>query len=704
MTKVSDENLDPPEPFPWTEMDDDSQEQEVSQTEQEPTTAQNATVNAGTNGQRISVPEPATPSSTSKQDKKRQHRREIRKLARREKRSKVKYDAVEKVAALFQWHKTCHNTGSSDNEREERHGSDPLTSFLSQHGSIAQGFSNGQSNGDDLAMAMNHDQQQEQRPGMKNKTSNLASKPDLSLLPPHEREAHKLAVIREREAAKRKEPAPAEVIDSVRCRILEHFGFLCQPCEDQGSGVDTSRDATNRMISAQREEVDLVSAKFGNLSLSPASTRSGETEGTDENSMMMNINEEQMKRKNAENRIENNNPHTHTPYVPYDFLPQQHCSKQALQFVESFFIRGENYAQKFSAQEASLLEQLYKLNCDSETVIIDLGCGNATLVLLAGLIFNSFAVGVDRRTPHENCQGEFYFPKEKFPELKFKRLEQCVSTVLPDILKLLREINEAAAAEKLRPYRKVIILCKHLCGAGTDYCIRFMENLGRELALEDESTKDEHKNSMYLHGAVFASCCTHKISTDPEKRDLKFFTDYYDIVSSVAEEDTASASEDVGKKSESTSTKTSTNPSRTNKQHIFAQLCKWAAWRNTEQSVDSKLSTEHIKIAEVCDDLVQALRMEKLRTFFKSVSQIVYVPLSNSMQNRAIVCRTDSSEDLHERGVNTEDDVVLVATDDSRSDSLPEFATLLNACTDRYRAHLPVKLAAHDLYNVDDMM
>jgi len=122
----------------------------------------------------------------------------------------------------------------------------------------------------------------------------------------------------------------------------------------------------------------------------------------------------------------------------------------------------------------------------------------------------------------------------------------------------------------------------------------------------------------------------------------------------------------------------------------FAQLCRWAAWRNTQQSADSKLGEEHIYVAEVCDDVVQGLRMEKLRTFFPKVHQIVYVPLENSMQNRAIVC--ESTAVAHEDHEDEPHVRLGAACWKSR------LATLLTSVAKRHAPHLPVKLAAHDLY------
>ncbi|CAD7946758.1 unnamed protein product [Amoebophrya sp. A25] len=639
----------------------------------------------------------------------------MKRQVRREKRAKVKYDALEKVCDVFGWQEVLAG---------ER------TIFTEQAGIRISGLH--ESN---LGASTS--------PGPA-ATYVAREDVDLASLPPEVREAWKMRQIQQREQAKRKEPASETTLRALRDKILERFGYepaesvrprrLEYDCGETAPGIDNT-PAENKSLECS-------------ITVAPAKEVESHMQHMKEHIQIPTPITSSNSPASAAREVDHSTVTTLYPYRPYAFLPAELPSARSLQFVDDFFRRGQHYAAKFSAQEASLLEQLHRLECDGDTIVIDLGCGNATLVILAHLVFGSYAVGIDRRTPHANCQGERYFTDFN-PPIDFLRIEDCVSRwqaiwsmIESEVVRKHFIMGRRDHVQKAKQI-KLVVLCKHLCGTGTDYCIQFMEKLS-------QITKVDDTVDITLAGAVFATCCTHKISTDPSGTDLRFFVKYYGASTthgtSAAVSDSCENLTRAHEDDNSTTTSSSSLPSPTRRpgassadfqtpllsSHIpeFSQLCRWAAWRNTEQSADSKLSEEHIRIAEICDDVVQAMRMKKLRSFFRTVRQITYVPTSNSMQNRAIICETlpataekgnqdendtrnrDVVEEVHETTVcctpvldhiNSRLSPWLAAGSDLASPfDLASFHELLDACEARHRRHLPVTLAAHDLYNNDE--
>lgn len=303
--------------------------------------------------------------------------------------------------------------------------------------------------------------------------------------------------------------------------------------------------------------------------------------------------------------------------VPYAQLPTQHARISTQNFVREFFERGEKYAEKFTDQEASFLEHLCQLGCDEDTILLDLGCGNGTLAILASLVFGCHSVGVDRRTPHDNCRGELYFVGGNFDEdVKFTRMETCVSKgelIWEEIQKISQTSNRTTS--------KILIMCKHLCGAGSDHCIRFVEDLvGR--------TKTSSSKTFSFTGAVFTTCCTHKIP-DPEQsgKDLRFYLDYY--YSSSSDPNSSLSCVPCDK--------------LVPEEKLFSQLCKWAAWRNTANCAKSRFSPEHDMVGSLVEDLVQEPRLRKLRKVVGEVRQIRFTP--KSLQDRLVIARGMGASD-----------------------------------------------------------
>lgn len=100
-----------------------------------------------------------------------------------------------------------------------------------------------------------------------------------------------------------------------------------------------------------------------------------------------------------------------------------------------------------------------------------MGAGNCSLVILAALIFGGIAMGVDRRTPNANCQAELYYDNAGFSMAEmFMRLECCVSE--SDWI-----WEKVDGFMKARNKSKIVVICKHLCGTGSDYCIKFLGEL-----------------------------------------------------------------------------------------------------------------------------------------------------------------------------------------------------------------------------------
>jgi len=290
----------------------------------------------------------------------------------------------------------------------------------------------------------------------------------------------------------------------------------------------------------------------------------------------------------------------------------QLCGKETKDFLDRVLARGDRYAAKFSAQEASFLEQCARIHCDSKTLVVDLGCGNGMLALLCSLVFKGSSLGVDRRTPHDNCRAELFFTEPPWRDLvDFHRMEICAS----ESRKVWERIQEIARERSLD---KVLIICKHLCGAGSDYCIRFIREI-----LTITTTSPQQESNLQLLGAIFTTCCTHKIpDPDNDGRDLRFYLgEYYN-------NNTTTTTSDYDYCPEVRS------------EDRFSQLCKWAAWRNTANGKGGEnFSPAHTRVAELVEDLVQAPRLRALARLpgCRVVEQLRFT--EQSMQDRLVICQ-----------------------------------------------------------------
>lgn len=127
-------------------------------------------------------------------------------------------------------------------------------------------------------------------------------------------------------------------------------------------------------------------------------------------------------------------------------------------------------------------------------------------------------------------------------------MESCVSEsskIFTEEIKPLMDQNNL---------KKIVVICKHLCGTGTDYCIRFLEEL----------TELGKSSNFEFLGAVFATCCSHKIPFGNGGEDLAFFQEFY------REGWNGEMGEDRLKEE-------------------LEQMCKWVSWRNTSLASTAKM-------------------------------------------------------------------------------------------------------------------
>jgi len=245
--------------------------------------------------------------------------------------------------------------------------------------------------------------------------------------------------------------------------------------------------------------------------------------------------------------------------------------------VENILDRPPKYQEKYIQQEASLLQKLYQIGVGSGDCIIDLGCGNGTLALVSSYIFGSSAIGVDMETPREELCAESYIPEGV--SNRFRRIERNLRDA-----ELFDEL--IAAATELGASR-LCIVCKHLCGTGTDLCLSLVDKLQRASTFE-------------VIGCIVATCCYHKISAD-----LPTY---------------------IGLHGEQSP-------------HLD-QICRWTQWKATAQSDINYINPQQVLYAIEFEDMIQVARIRFLRAMFPHVKEVLFIDKHVSPHNRCMVAST----------------------------------------------------------------
>jgi len=242
--------------------------------------------------------------------------------------------------------------------------------------------------------------------------------------------------------------------------------------------------------------------------------------------------------------------------------------------ITNILDRPPKYAEKYIGQEASLIQKLYQMGVGPGDCVIDLGCCNGQLPLLTTYIFGSSAIGVDMETPREELCAENYVPDGI--EQRFHRIEKNIQddTLLSQILEYAKELGAT----------KLFVVCKHLCGTGTDLCLELVDKL-------------QQSNGVQVMGCIIATCCYHKILND-----LETYQRLHDI----------------------------------NHPHLD-QLTKWTAWNATTQSLNNKVTKNQVTYAVALEDMIQAPRIRYMKKLFPHAQEILFCETSASPHNRCLI-------------------------------------------------------------------
>mmetsp|Transcript_112849 Transcript_112849/g.319195 ORF Transcript_112849/g.319195 Transcript_112849/m.319195 type:complete len:548 (+) Transcript_112849:83-1726(+) len=301
---------------------------------------------------------------------------------------------------------------------------------------------------------------------------------------------------------------------------------------------------------------------------------------------------------------------------PYRSLPQAIGPAAAVGLLGSMVDRPPKYQEKYLGQELSLIAKVWALaggGADAEgggqgccgTAIVDIGAGNGSLALLAALVLGGSAVLVDHTLPPDELRVELKVPEPL--RGRILRINGDIADLDPrrDLLPLLRRHGVSRA----------VVVAKHLCGVGTDHALRFVERWVRdaqELPVREAEDTHDTAAEAKLVGAVFATCCGHKIGAADRGTYAELHGD-----------------------DEYLAGLTGGDPERLGA--LLAACTRCVAWRTTAKGADSRTTALQVRAAELFEDVLQQPRLNRLRSLFQVAEEVAFVPQESSPQNRCLV-------------------------------------------------------------------
>lgn len=303
----------------------------------------------------------------------------------------------------------------------------------------------------------------------------------------------------------------------------------------------------------------------------------------------------------------------------YAELPQAFGPAEGIEILAAMIDRPPKYQEKYLAQELSLLAKVWALakgalpegameGVDPDApmeqsppggrvAIVDIGAGNGCLALLAAILLDGYAVLIDHTLPPKELRVE-----DKVPEPYRSRVLRINGDVADldawrHVVPLLQQHGAVQA----------IVVAKHLCGVGTDLALRLVQSWCGESPRE--AAKDK---GVDLVGAVFATCCGHKIGAG----DRESF-----------------ASIHAGDKY--LNGLTGSDPGRIRELLTLCTRC--VAWRTTAGALGSRITVPQVRAAELFEDVLQQPRLNALRQLFPAAEEVAFVPRERSPQNRCLL-------------------------------------------------------------------
>eukprot|EP00445_Apocalathium_hangoei_P033819 CAMPEP_0203953094 /NCGR_PEP_ID=MMETSP0359-20131031/86548_1 /ASSEMBLY_ACC=CAM_ASM_000338 /TAXON_ID=268821 /ORGANISM="Scrippsiella Hangoei, Strain SHTV-5" /LENGTH=480 /DNA_ID=CAMNT_0050886285 /DNA_START=33 /DNA_END=1475 /DNA_ORIENTATION=- len=340
---------------------------------------------------------------------------------------------------------------------------------------------------------------------------------------------------------------------------------------------------------------------------------------------------------------------------PYRDLPQAFGPAEGCDVVAEMIERPPKYQEKYVAQEVSLLAKVWalaggpascKANAMPDLAVIDIGAGNGCLALLAAVLLGAHAVLIDHTLPPQELRVE-----EKVPESYRSR-----------ILRINGDVADLDGTRDIEPLLvdrgicRVIVIAKHLCGVGTDAALDLVRRwLGDRDKEEAKGVASPGSTSarVALLGAVFATCCGHKIGGADRAlyASLHGGDAYLDaLVQGDAD-----------------------------RMLQLLSLCtRCVAWRTTAGALANRIMPAQIRIAELFEDALQQPRLNLLRRLFPAAEEVTFVDAGRSPQNRCLVAGSVQGLALATGGSAAADLGVLAALQVARDKLLADVGGCLD--------------------------
>jgi len=302
------------------------------------------------------------------------------------------------------------------------------------------------------------------------------------------------------------------------------------------------------------------------------------------------------------------------------------CSlPESVEVLGSMVVRSPKYQEKHLIQEMSLLAKVWAFaraadeGCADGLAVVDVGAYAGHLALMAAILLGAHVVLVDRRLPPKEFRVE-----ENVPEPYRGRIVRIIA----DIAELGPRDVELLLMR--RGVSRVVVVAKHLCGLGTDLALAFMRrwsdgarvgsrwlqacgcNVYEVVSGVEGSGNNEgnerSSSGVTLLGAVIATCCAGKI------REVD-----YDSFAEVHAGDMHLNSF------------THQHPARM--RSLLALCARYSAWR----TATSKIIDLQVRAAELLEDVLQQPRLNLLRRVFPAATEVAFVPVQCSPQNRCLL-------------------------------------------------------------------
>lgn len=293
--------------------------------------------------------------------------------------------------------------------------------------------------------------------------------------------------------------------------------------------------------------------------------------------------------------------------LPYRQLPEAFGPEEGLDIVASMLERPPKYQAKFAPQEVSLISKVWALAGGSGEglAVIDIGAGNGCLAFLAAVVLKCHAVLLDRELPPETLQVERKVPEKYRGQILRITGDVGDPDVRRDLESLLRRHGVTRA----------IVVAKHLCGVGTDLAMGLLSMWRQGQVDGAESAEDSSGHGSEipeLLGAVFATCCGHKIAAADRE-----------TYASLHEGD-----EYLGRL-------TGSDPACL--RQLLSASTRCVAWRTTSGAASNRITAMQIRAAELFEDLLQQPRLNELRRSFSAAEEVIFVSAARSPQNRCLI-------------------------------------------------------------------